>query len=277
MKISALKKDSKDTGTRVAQVTGVSAKGPISAYVISPAGPATNPAMIAIHGISRNAGELVEQFQAEATMNNRVVIVPHFDQKTWPVFQRITGKHRPDLALLSLINTLRQSGLLDEQRISLFGYSGGAQLAHRFAMLFPELVDELHLGAAGWYTLPVPKLPYPLGIGPGASKGNWHLLMESSLHQFLERRIHVYVGSEDTLTDSSLRREPLLNRIQGDTRYERAERYVSLITHYQLEMGLPGNAHLEVLEGCGHDFSQCCNQGGMLSRIAATSSNRDRV
>ncbi|TGN40405.1 alpha/beta fold hydrolase [Marinobacter confluentis] len=264
MNISALFNDSKAFGTRVTQMTGVSAKGPISARVIAPERPTTGAPMVAIHGISRNADELVEHFQSEAAARSRVIIVPEFDKNNWPVFQRITGKHRPDLALLALLNTLRQNGTIDDQPVDLFGFSGGAQLAHRFAMLFPELVNQIHLGAAGWYTLPVPTLPYPLGMGAGSSRGNWHLLMESSLPQFLKRPIHVYVGDEDTAQDRSLRREPLLNQVQGDTRVERAERYVSLISHCQAELGLPVTARLTLLEGCGHDFAQCCSAGGLV-------------
>lgn len=267
MNISALFNDSKASATRVTQVTGVCANGPISAYVIIPERLKSRAPLMAIHGISRNAKELVEQFRSEAAVTGQLVIVPIFDKATWPVFQRITGKHRPDLALLTLLNTLRQDAIIGGNRVNLFGFSGGAQLAHRFAMLFPELVDDIHLGSAGWYTLPVPNLPYPLGIGPGASKGNWHALMKSSLSQFLNRRIQVYVGKDDTTHDKALRRDPLLNQVQGDTRVERAERYVSLISHCQSEMGLPVTARLQLLENCGHDFRQCCTEGSLIQMM----------
>mgnify|MGYP005850436527 FL=1 len=267
MNISTLFNDSEVSTTRVTQVTGVCANGVILAYVITPEQPATRTPLMAIHGISRRADEIVEQFRPEAAANRQVIIVPDFGKDTWPVFQRITNKHRPDLALLTLLDTLRQDRIIGGQRVNLFGFSGGAQLVHRFAMLFPELVDEIHLGAAGWYTLPLPNLPYPLGIGPGSSKGNWHRLMESSLPHFLNRPIQVYVGTNDIVQDKALRRDPILNQVQGDTRVERAERYVSLISHYQTEIGLPVKAQLKLLENCGHDFKQCCTEGGMIEMM----------
>ena len=165
MNISALFNDNKASKTQITQVTGVCSKGPISAYVIRPEGPATRAPLMAIHGISRNAEELVEQFRPEAAANNQVIIVPDFNKAAWPVFQRITSQHRPDLALLALLNTLRQ------------------------------------------------------------------------------------------------------DRSIGDTRVERAERYVSLISHCQSEMGIPVTARLSLLENCGHDFRQCCADGGLIQMI----------
>lgn len=267
MNISNLFNDCKASIDRVAMVTGVCVNGPISAYVITPEQPATGAPLMAIHGISRKAEELVEHFQPEAEANRQVIIVPFFDQDAWPVFQRITAKHRPDLALLTLLNTLRQDRVIGSEPVNLFGFSGGAQLAHRFAMLFPELVNEIHLGSAGWYTLPSPDLPYPLGMGPGPSGGNWHRLMAGSLPRFLNRPIRVYVGANDTAQDKALRRDPLLNQVQGDTRVERAERYVRLIARRQTEMGLPVTARLHLLENCVHDFGQCCKEGGLVGLI----------
>ena len=269
--ISALLNDPKAPAAKVTMVSGVCAKGQISAYVITPEQPATRAPLMAIHGISRNAEELVEQFRPEAAANNQVIIVPYFDKATWPVFQRITCKHRPDLALLALLNTLREDAMIGSSRVNLFGFSGGAQLAHRFAMLFPEVIGDIHLSSAGWYTLPRPDLPYPLGLGPGSSKGNWHRLMAGSLRHFLSRSIHVYVGKNDLTQNSSLRRDPLLNKVQGENRVERAERYISLISQRQAEMGLPVTAGLSVLENCSHDFKQCCIDGGLIQKIEKNS------
>ena len=267
MDIAALFNNDEVSTTRVTNVTAICANKFISAYVITPEQAVTRAPLIAIHGISRNAEEILEQFRPEAAATPRVIIVPTFDQDTWPVFQRITNRHRPDLALLAVLNTLRERQVINRQRVDLFGFSGGAQLAHRFAMLFPELVDELHLGAAGWYTLPQPNLPYPLGVGVSSSKNNWHRLMQSSLLRFLNRRIQVYVGKDDVSQDQALRQDSLLNRVQGDTRVERAERYVDLVGREQARIGFPFKAQLRLLENCAHDFKQCCTEGGMIEMM----------
>ena len=41
---------------------------------------------------------------------------------------------------------------IDTRRINLFGFSGGAQFAHRYAMAHPGSVNALVLTAPGWFT-----------------------------------------------------------------------------------------------------------------------------
>lgn len=253
---------------QVLQTNCVSHQAPISARVILPTGPVTQPPIVAIHGISRECDAVVDAFLDDSLELRRIVIVPHFDKKHWPVFQRITGKHRPDLGLLAILTALRQDGILGNEAVDLFGYSGGAQLAHRFSMLFPEKVKALHLGAAGWYTLPDRNLPYPLGLGKdGNTRKNWHQLMTNGLRHYLDRPITVYIGDQDVKKDRSLRSDALLNQTQGHNRLERAKRYVDLVAQHQAGVNLPVTARLEVLENCGHDFLDCCRKGGMVRRI----------
>ncbi|HKK54820.1 hypothetical protein [Marinobacter sp.] len=253
---------------RVLQINCVSHQAPISARVIMPAGPVTQPPIVAIHGISRDCDAVVDAFLEDHMDLHRIVIVPHFDKKHWPVFQRITGKHRPDLGLLAILAALHQDGILGNETVDLFGYSGGAQLAHRFSMLFPEKVNELHLGAAGWYTLPDSNLPYPLGLGNSDStRKSWHQLMANGLHQYLDRPITVYIGDQDVKQDRSLRNDTLVNQTQGRNRLERAKRYIDLVAQHQAGINLPVTARLEVLANCGHDFLDCCKKGGLIRRI----------
>lgn len=265
--------DSDAAAVHILQINCVSDRAPISARVIVPVGPVTTPPIVAIHGISRDSDAVVEAFLEDYMDRRRIVIVPHFDDKHWPVFQRITGKHRPDLGLLAILAALRQDGILGNEAFDLFGYSAGAQLAHRFSMLFPEKVNELHLGAAGWYTLPDRNLPYPLGLGTGRRVRNGlHQLMADGLREYLNRPVTVYVGDRDVQEDSSLRSDTLLNQIQGRNRLERAKRYVELIAKCQAAADLPVTARLELLAGCGHNFVTCCKDGGLLRRINWTSS-----
>lgn len=232
----------------------------------------SEPPILAIHGISRDSDAVTQAFQQGFRDQQRVVIVPHFDKASWPVFQRITAMHRPDLALLSILGACRQNGVIGREPVDIFGYSGGAQLAHRFAMLCPEKVGRMYLAAAGWYTLPDEQLPYPLGIGPGkASRRGWHKLMADGLPQFLSRPIKVYVGDKDVIKDKALRSDPLLDQIQGSNRFDRAERYVDLINQRQKQLGLPTTAQLEPLPNCSHDFVMCCENGDLVRRLISGS------
>jgi len=152
--------------------------------------------------------------------------------------------------------------------VDLFGFSGGAQLAHRFAMLYPETVDQLHLGSAGWYTLPCESTAYPYGLRcPEDTPKPWARRMRSGLRGFLQRDITVYVGDADTQRDDSLRSNPQLDRDQGDNRLARARNYVAHLNRRRSHHSIPGSARLVELPGCDHNFLQCVRRGALAARV----------
>jgi pimeloyl-ACP methyl ester carboxylesterase len=152
------------TEHRVASSAGV-----LPARVMEPSMPSHRPPLVVLHGISRNAAELVELFLPVAEHSGRKVVVPHFSEVDWPAFQRPSRAARPDQALLALLARLALADDAFAGPVDLFGHSGGAQLAHRFAMLYPQKVAGLHLAAAGWYCLPDVSMVYPYGIGADAT------------------------------------------------------------------------------------------------------------
>lgn len=228
------------------------------------------PAMLALHGIARQAPQIFDAFAAPCARAGRALLVPRFGRVAWPVFQRITRATRPDLAVLDLIETARREHGMAPGPVDLFGYSGGAQLAHRLAMLYPERFDALHLGAAGWYTMPTEALAYPLGLGPGrrgcdAISG----CMRSGLAAFLDRPIAIYVGAADTdAGNTALRRTHAIDTAQGLHRRARAERYAEALAAAQSAAGLPVTVSLTVLPDCGHDFTACARDGALAERVA---------
>lgn len=259
------------TNTEIVEVKSFSEVEAITTTVILPQEISTPVPLIAMHGISRNVSQMVQEFSIEASIQGRIVVLPHFVKKAWPVFQRINDTARPDKGLLALIETLRKMKIVDHDTFNLFGYSGGAQLAHRFTMLYPELVHQLHLGAAGWYTLPTTQLAYPLGLGPDKHGDHrWGRRMESGLKNYLKKKITVYIGSEDTLINDSLRNKPSVNNAQGHNRLDRAHHYVSTLRHLQSKASLKPDAELIILNGCGHNFLQCSTKGRLASLICSS-------
>jgi len=255
---------------RTRRITATGPAGPLAARVLIPDTAAAGRApLVALHGIARDACEIARGFAPEAARTGRTVIVPHFAEDRWPVFQRIPRRARPDRALLALLAALREAGLIDDAPVDIFGFSGGAQLAHRFAMLYPEAAGRLHLGAAGWYTLPDTGLAYPVGLGPDRrGDDSWGRRMASGLAAFLDRRFDIHVGALDTGQDPSLRRAPLLDAAQGTNRLARARRYAAAIAERQRAAGLQERAEVHVLPDCGHDFGDCARHG-LAARVAA--------
>lgn len=229
--------------------------------------------LVALHGISRRAASLYRAFESACVDEGRSLLVPRFGKRTWPVFQRIDRRRRPDLALLELFGIAVTDHGMQAGQVDLFGYSGGAQLAHRMAMLFPERIGALHLGAAGWYTLPDPTLPYPVGLGPDPrGQDSLSACMRGALPLFLDRAITIHIGSEDTDPDDpALRRTKILDRTQGITRRIRAERYAEAIARAQRATCLPITVSLNILPQCGHDFETCARTGGMTALVVGRS------
>ncbi|WP_103258056.1 alpha/beta fold hydrolase [Tabrizicola aquatica] len=231
------------------------------------ASPTAEPVpLVALHGISRNARAMWQAFGPLAAAEGRALLVPRFADGQWPRFQQI-GRVRPDLALLDLF---KQAGLAD-QRVDLFGFSGGAQLAHRFAMLYPHRVATLHLAAPGWYTLPDVSLPWPQGLAVAPSRRRRAFdaaaLSRLQLRQYLSLRVRLWVGAEDTARDASLRQTADLDACQGKTRLERAFRYARAFEQAARVLGLTPDIDLTVLPGCGHDFTECDQIGGLAARV----------
>src|SRR5690606_34766550 len=101
---------------------------------------------------------------------------------------------RSDQALMRIVDSVAASTGADGSRLHLFGYSGGAQFAHRFAMLHPERTAAAVVGAAGWYTFPDASLPYPLGIGPSEAFPG----LQFDPRAFARTRFVVLIGEKDS-------------------------------------------------------------------------------
>lgn len=253
----------------------VQVKGkPLTAVVQLPeAGPVSAlPPLVALHGISRNAKAVLEAFSPYAAQMGRVLIVPRFSKRHWAHFQTI-GRHRADRVLLALLAQVQALGLADTRQVALFGYSGGAQLAHRFAMLYPQRVAKLHIAAAGWYCLPKAGVDFPMGLGSAqdlaarsSSKLDVATLIHRQLPAYLRLPLRLYVGQDDIARDPALRKHPTLETHQGTNRLARARSYAAAFHSAAQARGIIPNVTLTELPGCAHSFTDCA-QAGMAERV----------
>lgn len=258
--------------SHVAKVSLTTSAGSLGAFVSEPAGASKDAApLILLHGISRDAEALFEAFLPAASTAGRVVIAPEFTKETWRIFQRITVKTRPDIALLELLTFLRATNVIGSAPVEVFGFSGGAQLAHRFAMLYPHMISSLHISSAGWYTLPRSDIPYPYGLSTEGAEAKgliWQRRMMQGLDAFLRLPISISVGSLDNQQeDPSLRKNDVLNATQGSDRLMRARSYQDAIEAAAKERGVTASVRFNELPGCGHDAIQCIETGGLIARV----------
>ena len=233
---------------------------------LPPAVSKTAPPIVAVHGIRRRAREQAKLFARRAVAAGRPVIAPVFDADRWPRYQLAVRRGRADLALLSLLDTLRRDGIWRTPQIELFGFSGGAQFAHRFALLNPALVTRLTTAAAGWYTFP-DRSAFPYGLVPRPNRPDpWAACDEKALTRFLHLPIQVCVGADDNLRDANTRSGLEIDSQQGRTRLQRAIRWARALRNVAQERGIEPRVTFFALSACGHDFRQCVERGG-LDRI----------
>lgn len=217
--------------------------------------------LVCVHGISRNAREQLVAFKPVADALGIRLIAPNFCAQRFPGYQRLDqrpGHDRADLALNRLL--LQLDPTCPQPRLDLFGYSGGAQFSHRYALCYPRRVRSLMLAAAGWYTFPDSNVRYPRGLAA------WpEALPQPPAHarQFLSIPTLITIGSLDTQRDASLRRGERIDHQQGRTRLERAQRWFE----YCRSLGAGTDWQLEQLEGVGHSFADSVAETRLLHLI----------
>ncbi|MFN3260694.1 MAG: hypothetical protein ACE37J_09035 [Pikeienuella sp.] len=217
------------------------------------------PPLIALHGIARDAEAQACAHAPGAAAAGRAVIAPLFDEARWGGYQRVKP-NRADRALLSLLDELEDEGLLETRRFDLSGFSGGAQFAHRFAMLYPERVRRLTLAAPGFWTFP-DEAPFPYGFG-----GEWGAKLASGFDRMLGLDIAVFVGADDDQRDENMRAAPGIDAQQGPNRRARAGAWVAALKAAAAERGLPApRLSLTVAPGLGHDFDACAADGALIN------------
>lgn len=218
--------------------------------------------LIAVHGISRNAREHALQFAQAAESLGCALLAPLMAEETAAGYQRLgwgRGERRADLLLDACIADLEARLSRSFPRLALWGFSGGAQFAHRYALSQPQRVAAQVLGAAGWYTWPDPALRFPYGVSARGLRAQQTLDLEG----FLRIPTLVVVGSRDVVRDDATRTGPRLDEQQGHHRLERARRWVAAINAAALQRGLAAPAQLEVLPGVAHEFDAVVDAGGV--------------
>ncbi|MCG8423699.1 MAG: hypothetical protein MJE77_37855, partial [Proteobacteria bacterium] len=144
-------------------------------------------------------------------------------------------------------------------RVRMFGFSGGGQFVHRYAMLHPARVERAVVGAAGWYTFPDPGLPYPLGIDSGTLPADLGFDREG----FASNPLLVLVGDRDIDAGAFRRRlwrdwvDYDLDELQGRGRLQRARRWVAAVREQ-----LPNaNIVMQEVPDTGHRISEAMRAG----------------
>ncbi|MCV0427447.1 MAG: hypothetical protein K5905_18465 [Roseibium sp.] len=156
--------------------------------------------LVALHGSDRNALELCRLFQNLAETHRYVILCPLFPGGVGQPENMDGYKFlfEGDLSYVSVIDDMigevekRLQIAFDE--ICLFGISGGAQCAHRYAIVRPDRIAAASIAAPGTISIP--------GLRDSWWRGTHDLQerfgSEFSLEQFSRIRFQLLVGAADT-------------------------------------------------------------------------------
>lgn len=227
-------------------------------YVFCPRhlAPAAEP-LVLVHGISRNAAELISRFADTADRIGIPLIAPLFTQDAYGQYQQVIDRKRgvrTDAALDDILDDAAQRFGINTRRVALFGFSGGAQFAHRYALLHAPRVRACVPVSAGWYTLPDATLEWPLGLKnmPG---GGLHPAAR-------DIPFHLIFGQRESASDDALRHDETLDQLQGADRRARAKTW-----HRALQKaGWSPNGSLTVLPRTRHNFA-CAHRRGLTETV----------
>jgi pimeloyl-ACP methyl ester carboxylesterase len=222
------------------------------------------PLLVSVHGVSMNAREHAELFAEQAERLGVVVVAPFFAPECFPGYQRPAGRRGRSIRFLErVVADVRARHGLVRSRFSLFGFSGGAQFAHRYALLRPRRVRALIVAAAGWYTWPDRLLPYPLGLGPRPGRGRLRI----RLRRFLRIPVRIAVGELDDARDPTLNPASEIDQLQGQNRIERARSWAEALRRAAAARGLVPAVSHSILPRTGHSFEEGVRLGGLADLV----------
>lgn len=217
--------------------------------------------LVLVHGQNRDVDSLVAAFSPSAERLGLDLIAPEFTSTRHRGYQRLSTSDPSRSAVNVLDEVLFDAGVRVNERVLLFGFSGGAQFAHRYAIARPGRILALSIAAAGWYTFPTPNQPFPYGV----ARGSVPVSDGDLLSGLLTFPVQVLVGERDTNRDASLRSSRRVDRQQGPNRVSRALAWVEAMRRLAPDVGPP---ELQILPGAGHRFGKCV-RAGMIESVTA--------
>ena len=212
-----------------------------------------NRVLVTIHGISRNAEEHINGFSAQAEKFGAAIIAPLFPKNEFPRYQRLGATVHEGRADFAFDRIMQESAAVlgfEPAPLKIFGFSGGGQFTHRYAMFYPKRVERMVLGAPGWYTFPDPDSPYPFGM---ASSDEWPRLRFTPRH-FLSIPTLVLVGENDDARDDDLNKVRRIDAVQGLNRVERGEKWVQSMNALARAFEVNSDFRFEAVPNASHAY-----------------------
>jgi pimeloyl-ACP methyl ester carboxylesterase len=218
------------------------------------------PVLVALHGFGSNGDEMIAPFVQEAERLGWIVVAPTFNYRDWRDPEQVRLDEAEFIpAIRGIIESLpAQVQAPVQSRALMFGFSRGAQLAHRFTFFYPESVRGVVTVGAGTYTLPRAEVQTPDGNQVLSFPYGVSDLAGYTGRQFDASRLRripflIAVGDTDNRRADVPRN---WDAIEGTTRVERARTFASTLT----DLGV--RAELRIIPQMDHEVSAIMRQLG---------------
>lgn len=191
--------------------------------------------LIVFHGAARDAKENRDALIANANEKGILLIVPEFSQASFPggdaynlgnIFEdgdnpsssTLNPEEQWTFSIVEpLFDHFKMLSGNNSATYNVFGFSAGAQVAHRFAFFKPAARFNLLVAASsGWYTMPDKTIDFPYGIKKSP-------IENTNLASLFAKNIFIVIGEADNNpNEGGLRRNSIVD-LQGTNRYARAQ------------------------------------------------------
>jgi len=127
------------------------------------------PLFIGVHGYMADGNQAMDLWRDFADPEAFILVCPSFkDGYQWL-------EYATDNRMIDIIKEIKNEFLIDEKKIFMAGFSGGAQFAHRFSLRHPEYVNSVVILAAGSYDYPASSagakhIKFLVGVGANDSE-----------------------------------------------------------------------------------------------------------
>lgn len=236
--------------------TGVRSSESVDLFLHLPPDPAMQEplrVLIVLHGMGQRGDVFAQNLIVDADRNHWLLVAPTLPYRDVMDPVKLSEDDlRFAWVLRDMLDNLpKKLGLKLQRQAMVFGYSRGAQLAHRFALFYPERVDTVASISAGSYTLPTEKrtnekgtqiLPLPYGVGDLEQ----HLGRALDGEQLKSVSFWLAVGSNDNRVDDVPR---AFDQYVGKTRLDRARAFQNAL----LTLGV--KVRLIVFPNTGHEIT----------------------
>ncbi len=210
------------------------------------------PVLLALHGMGGSGARIAQRLAPCAERNGWVLVAPTLAYRDYMDPEQVRLDEQQDLPRLrEIIESLpgRLGSLRLDERILVYGFSRGGQVAQRLALFYPQQVAGVAVLAAGSYTLPAATvrvgheetpLKFPFGVAD---------LADYAGRPFDPRSLAglpfwIGVGAADTAVSQV---PPSWSPYLGSTRRARAWRVAELLR------GVGADVTLNVFAGVGHE------------------------